>query len=79
MYLRNLARFAAQAGSQHTTAYHSLLNIETFMTAYKEILANNKPSDQVVLEPYEYAVKDIAKIDLQKIDEAALAIAKENN
>ena len=49
------------------------------MTAYKEILANNKPSDQVVLEPYEYAVKDIAKIDLQKIDEAALAIAKENN
>ncbi|MFK7746933.1 MAG: hypothetical protein AB8B65_00950 [Kordia sp.] len=77
-YLRNLVRFAAQAGTQHTTAYHSLLDIEVFMTAYKKILNQNKPKNQVVLEPYEEAVKSIAKIDLQKIDEAALAIAKEN-
>ncbi len=79
VYLRNLVRFAAQAGTQHTTAYYPLLNIETFMTAYKQILADNKPSDQVVLEPYEYAVKDIAKVDLQKIDEAAIAIAKDHH
>jgi hypothetical protein len=79
VYLRNLVRFAAQAGAQHVTAYYSLLNIEDFMTKYKAILAENKPTSQVVLEPYEQAVKSIAKIDLQKIDEAALAIANENS
>jgi len=79
VYLRNLVRFAAQAGTQHTTAYYPLLNIETFMTAYKQILADNRPSDQVVYEPYVYAVKDIAKIDLHKIDEAAMQLAKDHH
>jgi hypothetical protein len=79
VYLRNLVRFAAQAGTQHTTAYYPLLHIETFMTAYKGILTDNKPSGLIVYEPYEYAVKDIAKIDLQKIDEAAIQLAKDNH
>ncbi|QHI35816.1 hypothetical protein IMCC3317_11640 [Kordia antarctica] len=75
-YLRNLARFAGQAAVQHTSEYHTLLNIVPFMTAYGHILNANKPKDQVVLEPYECAVKEIAKIDLQKIDEAAMLLAK---
>jgi len=77
-YLRNLVRFAAQAAIQHTSEYHTLLDIVPFMTAYEKILAANKPANQVVLESYEYAVKEIARVDLRKIDEAALAIAKEN-
>lgn len=79
VYLRNLARFAAQAAVQHTSEYYTLLDIVPFMALYKKILANNKPKDQTVLEDYEYAVKDIARIDLQKIDEAALSIAKDNS
>ncbi|WP_430408998.1 lipase family protein [Kordia sp.] len=78
VYLRNLARFAAQAAVQHTSEYHTLLDIVPFMTAYKKILTAHQPKDQVVLEDYEYAVKEIVKIDLKKIDEAALAIAKDN-
>ncbi|WP_420573989.1 lipase family protein [Kordia sp.] len=78
-YLRNLVRFAAQAGTQHVTAYYSLLDIEQFMDAYKEILSQHKPKGQVVLEPYETAVKEIAKVDLQKIDEAAMKLAKDNH
>lgn len=74
-YLRNFIRFAAQAGTQHTTAYNSLLDIETFMTAYKEILANNKPKNHVTLETYEYAVKEITKVDLSKLDAKAMALA----
>lgn len=79
VYLRNLARFAAQAAVQHTSEYHTLLDIVPFMTAYNVILKANKPKGQIVLEDYEYAVKDIAKIDLQKIDEAAMFLAKENH
>jgi len=79
VYLRNLARFAAQAAVQHTSQYHTLLDIVPFMTAYDAILKANKPKDQVVLQSYEYAVKDIAKIDLQKIDEAAMKLAKDNH
>ena len=79
VYLRNLARFAAQAAVQHTSEYHKLLDIIPFMAVYKKILTNNKPKNQTVLEDYEYAVKDIARIDLQKIDEAALTIAKDNS
>ncbi|EDP96144.1 hypothetical protein U8527_14635 [Kordia algicida OT-1] len=79
VYLRNLARFAAQAAVQHTSAYHTLLDIKTFMTAYEVILKANKPKDQEKKEPYEQAVKEIAKIDLQKIDEAAIQLAKENH
>ncbi|WP_053002623.1 lipase family protein [Kordia jejudonensis] len=78
VYLRNLARFAAQAAVQHTSEYHKLLDIIPFMAEYKTILHTHKPKNQIVLEDYEYAVKEIAKIDLQKVDEAALAIAKEN-
>lgn len=78
-YLRNLVRFAAQAGTQHVTAYYSLLNVETFMDAYKEILKNNKPSGLVIYEPYEEAVKSIAKIDLKKIDAAAMKLAEDNH
>jgi hypothetical protein len=78
-YLRNLVRFAAQAGAQHVTEYYSLLNIEDFIEEYKAILAKNKPANQVVQEPYEQAVKSIAKIDLKKIDEAALAVANEHS
>ena len=79
VYLRNLVRFAAQAAVQHTSQYHTLLDIVPFMTAYNVILKANKPKGQVVLEPYEYAVKDIAKIDLQKIDEAAMKLAEDNH
>ncbi|MCH2195834.1 hypothetical protein [Kordia sp.] len=78
-YLRNLVRFAAQAGTQHVNAYYSLLDIEAFINAYKEILKKNKPTNQVVLEPYEQAVKSIANIDLQKIDAAAMQLAQENH
>lgn len=78
-YLRNLVRFAAQAGTQHVTAYYSLLDVETFMDAYKEILNNNKPSGLVIHEPYEQAVKSIAKIDLKKIDAAAMKLAEDNH
>ncbi|WP_298420177.1 hypothetical protein [uncultured Kordia sp.] len=79
VYLRNLARFAAQAAVQHTSEYHKLLDIVPFMAEYEKILKANKPKEQDVLEDYEYAVKEIAKIDLQKIDEAALTIAKDNH
>ena len=79
VYLRNLVRFAAQAAVQHTSQYHTLLDIVPFMTAYNVILKANKPKGQIVLEPYEYAVKDIAKIDLQKIDEAAMKLAEDNH
>jgi hypothetical protein len=79
VYLRNLARFAAQAAIQHTSEYHKLLDIIPFMAVYSEILKKNKPANYVVLEPYEQAVKEIAKIDIRKVDEAALAIAKENS
>jgi hypothetical protein len=78
-YLRNLVRFAAQAGTQHVTAYYSLLDVETFMDAYKEILKTNKPSGLVIYEPYEQAVKSIAKIDLKKIDAAAMQLAEDNH
>ncbi|WP_298519499.1 hypothetical protein [uncultured Kordia sp.] len=78
-YLRNLVRFAAQAGTQHVNAYYTLLDVETFMDAYKEILKKNKPANEVVLEPYEQAVKSIAKIDLQKIDAAAMQLAEDNH
>ena len=78
-YLRNLVRFAAQAGTQHVTAYYSLLDVEAFMDAYKEILKNNKPSGLVIHEPYEQAVKSIAKIDLKKIDAAAMQLAEDNH
>lgn len=79
VYLKNLARFAAQAAVQHTSEYHKLLDIVPFMAVYKKILAKNKPKNQIVLKNYEYAVKDIVRIDLQKIDEASLAIAKDNS
>ncbi|MEM6720586.1 MAG: hypothetical protein AAF611_14760 [Bacteroidota bacterium] len=78
-YLRNLVRFAAQAGNQHVNAYYGLLHIEDFIQAYKEILQKSKPTNQVVLEPYEQAVKSIAKVDLQKIDAAAIQLAEENH
>ncbi|KAB8154939.1 hypothetical protein EZY14_003400 [Kordia sp. TARA_039_SRF] len=79
VYLRNLVRFAAQAGTQHVSEYYKLLNIEEFMYAYKEILQKNKPTSEITLEPYEQAVKSIAKIDLQKIDEAAMQLAQEHH
>ncbi|AXG71779.1 lipase (class 3) [Kordia sp. SMS9] len=79
VYLRNLVRFAAQAGAQHVPAYYTLLDIETFMNAYKEILAANKPSGLVIHEPYEQAVQSIAKIDLRKIDEAAMKLAEDHH
>lgn len=78
-YLRNLVRFAAQAGTQHVNEYYKLLDIEDFIAAYKEILKHNKPTNDIVLEPYEQAVKSIAKIDLQKIDHAAMQLAEENH
>ncbi|WP_052752850.1 lipase family protein [Kordia zhangzhouensis] len=78
-YLRNLVRFAAQAGYQHVSAYYPMLHIEDFMNVFKKILDENKPSDQVVLQPYEYAVRDIAKVDLQKIDETALELANDTH
>ncbi|MEM6686637.1 MAG: hypothetical protein AAF617_12720, partial [Bacteroidota bacterium] len=70
---------AAQAGTQHVNEYYKLLNIEQFINAYKKILQQNKPTNEVVLEPYEQAVKSLAKVDLQKIDAAAMQLAEETN
>ena len=67
-YLRNLARFAAQAATQHTSAYDDLLHISDFITIYNQILKANKPKDQIAVQPYELAVRDIANIDLSTID-----------
>jgi hypothetical protein len=44
--LKNLVRFFAQAAYQHTTAYNALLDIESFMNVYNDIL-NVVPNHKV--------------------------------
>jgi len=46
----NLARFLAQMGYQHTTAYNTLLNIQSFATAYQAVLNQNPPPNGLTLE-----------------------------
>ncbi len=71
-FFRNLVRFAAQAGTQHTTAYNSLLKISEFMDVYGQILKNNKPVDNIDATPEELSVRELTHLDLHNIDEKTL-------
>jgi hypothetical protein len=77
--ISQFARFVGQAATQHTTAYHSLLDIINFMTAYKKIIINNKPQNIKLLAPDELAIKEILKIDLNEIDSDDLVLAYQKN
>ena len=71
-YFRNLVRFAAQAGTQHTTAYNTLLSISEFMEVYDQILKDNKPANNINMSPEELSVMELTRLDLQNIDEKTL-------
>ncbi|WP_052596937.1 hypothetical protein [Aureispira sp. CCB-QB1] len=77
--ISQFTRFVAQAATQHTTAYYPLLDIVNFMTAYKNIINNNKPKDSTVLTPDELAIKDTLKVDLNEIEVADLVLAYQQN
>lgn len=62
--LVNVARFAAQAAVQHTSAYDPLLKITEFMSDYKTIVANDAPSNAKVTSAVNNAVKKAIGVDL---------------
>lgn len=74
-YVYDLARFVAQAVSQHTEHYQGLLNIGEFYTAYKIILTNNPPPNAVKIDTVSRAVRNVTGIDLRRIDPEAMASA----
>jgi hypothetical protein len=74
-YVYNLARFVAQAVSQHTEHYQGLLSIGEFYTEYKIILTNNPPPNAVKIDPVSRAVRKVTGIDLGRIDPEAMARA----
>jgi hypothetical protein len=69
--ITNVVRFAAQAASQHTTAYPALLSISEFNTEYEEILDADKPSAAVRLDPTQAAVERLTGIVLAPVRRAA--------
>jgi len=62
--IQNVARFAAQAAVQHTSAYAPLLGITTFMNAYKGIVDQDKPGGSSATGAVDLAVKQATGIDL---------------
>ena len=76
--LKNVARFLAQAATQHTTAYYPLLGVTEFMDAYKIILEDDKPTGMTTEEVYTTVIKDTLHIDLNTIDTDAMENAHES-
>ncbi|HWO17353.1 MAG TPA: hypothetical protein VNO30_01210, partial [Kofleriaceae bacterium] len=76
--ISNVARFAAQAVVQHTSAYTTLLSITDFNTEYQSILANDKPSVAVRRDPTQAAIQRLTGIRIAPEQRAAslrLAVA----
>jgi len=74
--LSNLIRFVVQAGVQHTTEYHGLMNVPVYGTEYKEVLKDNPPPNTAKhVDGVGESVKHLSGVDIHKIDAAGLANA----
>jgi Lipase (class 3) len=69
--ISNVARFAAQAAIQHTSAYPPLLSITDFYTEYQSILSADKPSLAVRRDPTQTAIRRLTGIEIAPEQRAA--------
>lgn len=66
-YFSYFARFAVQAAFQHTTKYYRLLEVETFMKAYHQIITH-QDSGAVRYTPEDLALQAAIGSDLKEFD-----------
>jgi hypothetical protein len=74
-YLTNFARFILQMGYQHTTAYSTLLGIETVANEYTDIKDNNNPEGKTMEDMHREAAAKAVGIYVKSFNLGAFAHA----